>query len=245
AVEREAILDGEEKLRERRRLHASVTFMSMVRLDGDFDPESGETLLTALAAIMDTEARTGGGEPRTPAQRRADALVEICRQWLDLTDRPRVAGERPHVTVTVGAEVLRDRTGEPTELDRTGPVDPETARRIACDASIRRVVMAGPSEPLDVGRKTPVVPPAIRKAVELRDRHCRFPDCDRPKGWCDVHHVVHWADGGPTALVNLLLMCRPHHRAVHSGREFRLALEQGYPVFRRTDGSLLDERAPP
>jgi hypothetical protein len=149
------------------------------------------------------------------------------------------------VTVTVGSQALHDGAGEPTELDHTGPVDPETSRRMACDASIRRVVMAGRSEPLDVGRRTPVISPGIRRAVILRDRHCRFPGCDRPHTWCDAHHVVHWADGGPTAVPNLILLCRRHHRTVHARGGFRLALEDGRLVFRRPDGSVLEEPAPP
>jgi 5-methylcytosine-specific restriction endonuclease McrA len=107
------------------------------------------------------------------------------------------------------------------------------------------VVLAGPSEPLDVGRRTPVVPPGMRRAVILRDRHCRFPGCDRPQTWCDVHHVVHWADGGPTSLPNLVLLCRRHHGMVHGRSGFRLTMESGHPVFRRPDGSVLEERAPP
>jgi Domain of unknown function (DUF222)/HNH endonuclease len=256
AAEREAAMGGEEKLRERRRLHASVTFMGMVRVDGDLDPETGETLLTALRAVLDAESRTAGaGDGRTPAQRRADALGEVCRQWLDLGDGPTVAGERPHVTVTVGAEALArggpaggdaaDGPGSLSELDHTGPVDPALARRIACDGSIRRVVLAGRSEPLDVGRRTPVVSPALRRAVFVRDRECRFPGCDRPHSWCDAHHVVHWADGGPTALANLILLCWRHHRMVHARSGFSLVLEDGRPVFRRPDGSAFEDRAPP
>ena len=240
AVERERALEGEEKVRAQRRLHASVTFLGMVRVDGDLDPETGETLLTALRAVLDAESRSGqGGDDRTPAQRRADALGEICRQWLDLAERPTVAGERPHVTVTVDVGALRDGDGQVSELDHAGPIDPGAARRIACDASITRVVMAGPSEPLDVGRRTPMVSPALRRAVIVRDRHCRFPGCDRPHTWCDAHHVVHWADGGPTALPNLLLLCRRHHRMVHQPGGFRLELVDGRPVFRRPDGMAL------
>jgi hypothetical protein len=246
AVEREAAVDGEEKLRERRRLHTSVTFLGMVRVDGDLDPETGETLLTALRAVLDAESRSGAkGDARTPTQRRADALGEVCRQWLDQAERPTVGGEKPHVALTVGAEVLREGSDGTSELDHVGPVPPEVARRVVCDASIRRVVMAGASEPLDVGRRTPVVPPAMRQAVVLRDRHCRFPGCDRPHTWCDAHHVVHWADGGPTALPNLILLCRRHHRMVHERRGFRLEREDGRAVFRRPDGSVLEDRAPP
>lgn len=247
AVEREHSLDGDDKLRERRRLHASVSFLGMVRVDGDLDPEAGETLLTALRAVLDAESRSRPqDDPRTPAQRRADALGEICRQWLDLADRPTVAGERPHVTVTVGVDALQHTISDSvSELDHAGPIPPEAARRLACDASVMRVVMAGRSEPLDVGRRTPVVPPAIRRAVIVRDRHCRFPGCDRPHTWCDAHHVVHWADGGPTALPNLVLMCRRHHRMVHQPGGFRLELVEGRPTFKRPDGSMLEDRAPP
>jgi HNH endonuclease len=106
--------------------------------------------------------------------------------------------------------------------------------------------MAGRSEPLDVGRRTPVVPPALRREVAVRDRGCRFPGCDRPQAWCDAHHVVHWADGGPTALRNLVLLCRRDHRMVHARRGFSLRLEDGRPVFRDPLGDVLEEdRAPP
>ncbi|MGZ5295844.1 MAG: DUF222 domain-containing protein, partial [Actinomycetota bacterium] len=230
---------------ERCKLHASVSFLGMVRVDGDLDPETGETLLTALHAVLDAESRSRGQDDvRSPAQRRADALGEICRQWLDRGERPSVAGERPHVTVTVASDALRADTGATGELDHAGPIDAEVARRLACDASIMRVVLSGSSQPLDLGRRTSVIPPAMRRAVIVRDRHCRFPGCDRPHTWCDAHHAVHWADGGPTALPNLLLLCRRHHRLVHQPGAFRLELLDGRPVFKRPDGSLLDH-APP
>ena len=258
-VDREHGIDGEQSLRKQRRLHASVSFLGMVRVDGDLDPETGETLLTALGAILDAEARgSREGDDRTPAQRRADALGEICRQWLDLGDRRMVAGERPHLTVTVAADALpaserakrcasvgSDSAEVSSEFDHVGPTGLESARRIACDAAMMRIVMGGRSEPLDVGRRTPVVSPAMRRAVILRDRRCRFPGCDRPHTWCDAHHIVHWADGGPTAVTNLVLLCRRHHRAVHGSDGFRLSLEDGRPLFRRPDGTELAERAPP
>ena len=221
-VQRDRSVDAEERLHQRRRLHASVTFLGMVLVDGDLDPESGETLLTALRAVVDAESRSQDADDRTPAQRRADALVKICRQWLDSSARPTVAGERPHLTLTVGAEELHASSGESAELDHVGPVPSKTARRLVCEASVMRVVLAGRSEPLDVGRRTAVTPPAIRRAVIVRDRRCRFPGCDRPHTWCDAHHVVHWADGGSTALQNLLLLCRRHHRMVHDRSGFRL-----------------------
>ncbi len=173
----------------------------------------------------------------------ADALGEICRKWLDGADRPLVAGERPHLTVTVDLEALEGRPGARCEFDDVGPIPPETARRWACDASVARVITRGRSEPLDVGRRTPVVSAPLRRAVAIRDGDCQFPRCNRPHGWCDAHHVVHWADGGPTALSNLVLLCRPHHRMVHHG--FGLAMVDGRPTFFRPDGSPVEDRAPP
>jgi hypothetical protein len=238
-------------LRAGRRLHTSVSFSGMVRINGDLDPETGETVLTALGAVMDAESRSGAADERTANQRRADALGEICRRSLDRVDHGRVAGERPHVTVTVNAADLagegREGRGTGTsELDHVGPVGSHVARRLACDASVMRVVMAGPSEPLDVGRRTSVVSPGLRRAVIARDRTCRFPGCDRPHAWCEAHHVVHWADGGSTALSNLVLLCRRHHGILHERGGFSVQMLDGRPVFRRPDGSVLEEdRAPP
>jgi hypothetical protein len=240
-VERDRLDEG---LRARRRLHASVSFEGMVRVDGDLAPEAGETLLTALRAVMDAGSRNGSDDDRTPPQRRADALHEICRQWLDLADRPTVAGERPHVTVTVDAPALAGTSSGAGELDHVGAVDVAVARQLSCDASVMRVVMAGRSQPLDVGRRTPVVPPAVRRAVIVRDRTCRFPGCDRPHTWCDAHHIVHWTDGGSTSLQNLLLLCRRHHGMIHRREGFRLNLEDGVPIFRRWDGTLLENDVP-
>jgi hypothetical protein len=133
----EAEIDWEARLRARRRLRTSTTFEGMVRIDGDLDPESGESVLTALRAILDAEARSSEDDPRTPAQRRADALGEICRGWLDLADRPTVAGERPHLTVTVPVDALADGSSA-SELDHAGPVGADLARLLACDVSVRR-----------------------------------------------------------------------------------------------------------
>ena len=82
--------------------------------------------------------------------------------------------------------------------------------------------------PLNVGRRSRAIPPAIRRALRSRDRHCRFPGCTRTR-WLDGHHIVHWADGGETSLENLVCLCHHHHRLVHEG---------GFGVHRDTDGEL-------
>jgi hypothetical protein len=234
-----------ERLHERRHLDAYGAETGMVRVNGELDPGAGEAVLTALQAIVDAEARSVGvQELRTPAQRRADALAEMAERYLASRERPAVGGERPHLTVTVDVETLREGHGT-ARLDHAGPVPADVARKIACDASVMRVVLGGASLPLDVGRRTQVIPPHLRRAVVVRDGTCRFPGCGRPQAWCDAHHVVHWADGGETAIGNLVLLCRPHHRLVHEGG-FGLAIEDGGPVFRRPDGSALGgDRAPP
>jgi uncharacterized protein DUF222/HNH endonuclease len=242
AAARAGAADDAEGTRERRRLHVSPVLDGMVRVDGDLDPETGQLVITALRAVMAAPARDVA-DRRTPPQRRADALGEICHQWMDGGNRPSIAGERPHLTVTLDLETLERRAGRRCELDDAGAILPEDARRVACDASVSRVITAGASAPVEVGRRSPVVPAALRRAVVVRDGGCRFPGCDRPPGWCDAHHVRHWADGGQTQLANLVLLCRPHHRMVHD--RFSLRLEQGRPVFSRPDGTVLGDLPPP
>jgi len=236
--------ERERRQHDGRHLHVSPLMSGMVRVDGDLDPESGQTVITALRCVQDAWAKDGEPDGRTAPQRRADALVALCRSWLDRSDRPEIAGERPHIVVTVDVETLEGRAGKRSELEDAGRITPETARRLACDAGVSRIITSGRSEPLDVGRKTPVVPVAIRRALVFRDGGCAFPGCGRPQAWSDAHHVVHWADGGQTALGNLVLLCRPHHRVVHEC--FRVEMNGHGAVFSRADGSRLGaDRAPP
>jgi Domain of unknown function (DUF222)/HNH endonuclease len=239
----ERAVEDEERRFERRRLHLSAALDGMVRVDGELDPVTGQTVLTALRAVEDADVRSREGsgteDSRTPAQRRADALGEICRQWLDLADRPLLSGERPHVVVTMDIASLERRSGRLLDLEDVGRIDGETARRLACDATVSRVITGAASQPLDVGRKAKVVPPTLRRAVAVRDGGCAFPGCDRPSSWCDAHHIRHWADGGTTSLANLVLLCRRHHRLVHH-RRFSVELTNERPRFFRADGTVLD-----
>jgi len=228
-------LKDAQRMHDQRRLNVSISVLGMVRVDGDLDPESGEVVLSALRGCLDSERRRKDRDDhRTQPQRRADALAEVCRQWLDASAGPAAGSERPHVAVIVDLRSLVGGGGYRSELDHTGPVHPETVRRLVCDASIARVVTRGASEPLDVGRRTAVVPVPMRRAVIVRDRHCRFPGCDRPPPWCDAHHVKHWADGGTTSVGNLVLMCRRHHRLVHEGG-FEIEIHGGSVRIRRRD----------
>lgn len=128
-----------------------------------------------------------------------------------------------------------------TVLDEAGGihVSTETARRLACDAAMVRMEHGPAGEILDVGRRTRTISPALRRALRARDRQCRFPGCRNVR--VDAHHLEHWADGGRTALDNLVLLCRRHHRAVHE-EGFRITLDAAGDVeFIRPDGRPLPE----
>ena len=102
-------------------------------------------------------------------------------------------------------------------MDTGVPISAETARRFACDATILPVLLNSAGVPLDVGRAIRVFTKELRRAVEIRDRGCAFPGCDRPPSWCNVHHILHWAHGGPTSLDNGVLLCHAHHTVIHRG----------------------------
>jgi hypothetical protein len=235
---------ADESVDDRQELYLSPTLRGRGRLAGDLNAETTQVMITALRAVQDADVRSGDRtDTRSPAQRRADALGEICRQWLNSSDRPTVAGERPHVIVTVDIETLMGKQGKRCENSDVGPISAEDALMWACDCNVTRIITDARSRPLDVGRTTKVVPPWIRKALIARDRGCAF--CGRPPAWCDPHHIQHWINEGPTALHNLVLLCRRHHRLIHH-RRFGVQLVDGLPVFYRADGSVLHvDRAPP
>jgi hypothetical protein len=117
--------------------------------------------------------------------------------------------------VLVDVEVLEARTGGSATLASGAVITGDQARRLAEDVNIGRVITRGRSEPLDVGRTTRSVSPAIAKAVIVRDRHCRYRGCTAPPWACDVHHRQPWARGGPAAVHNTGLLCWFHHDHVH------------------------------
>jgi hypothetical protein len=142
---------------------------------------------------------------------------------------------KPQVVVTVRLDTLQRRLGSGVLQHSGSPIPAEHARRLACDARLIPAVLDGAGVPLDVGRARRLVTPAQRVALTLRDGGCAFPGCGRPPGWCDAHHIVHWADGGPTDLHNLVLACGQHHRLLHAhpdstGWQVRLATD-GHPEF--------------
>ena len=208
-LEPDGVLDEANANHERRVLHLSQTLDGIFYLNGRLDAEGGATLKAAIDSLMRPPAED---DQRCPSERRADAMVEMARLQLDGGQLPESGGQKPHLVVSTELTTLCKAPGSPAaELEWAQPIPAETARRLACDASLTLVV---DGEAHGTGR---VVPGSMRRALVARDKGCRFPGCDMPASWTDAHHIRHWADGGPTKLWNLILMCRRHHRLLHEG----------------------------
>ena len=179
----------------------------------------------------------------SPAARRADALVVLAEGYLKHGAAALNGGDRHQIIVHVDADTLRSRDAGRCEIEDGPSLPVETARRIACDSSIVRIIEDSNGEPLDVGRKTRSIPPALRRALKSRDQGCVFPGCTH-KRYVDGHHIHHWAEGGATKLSNLVSLCRFHHRAVHEGGICIERLHDGAWRFTRRDGESVESCAP-
>ncbi len=255
-VDRKAEARDDTRRHASRALHVYQGEDGMVIVRGRLAPEVGAVLVQALTAArealyqqergMDAKPSSADISAETPtmAQQQADALALIAETALHHGIDPGAPSERYQVVVHVDAPVLADPDAPGQSVLEDGAhVSAETARRLACDAS--RVVMRHglDGRVVEVAARTRAIPPALRRALHHRDRGCRFPGCGLRFG--QGHHIRHWAQGGPTTLSNLALLCRGHHRAVH---------EEGYQLdrqpdgdlrFRRPDGRLLPEVPPP
>ncbi len=243
---REDEVAAEEHRHRSRRLSVAVDDEGMFVVRGRLEPEVGAVLMRALEAAGDAAYREEDPEARpTPEQRRADAVGLMAERALAAGFGGAESGsraERFQVVVHTEAATLAG-TGEAgrSELDGVR-VCPETSRRLACDAAVVPMVHGDGGKVLSVGRKTRTVPAHIRRALEERDRGCRYPGCG--SRFTDAHHVRHWADGGETSLANLVLLCRRHHRAVHEGRAKMGLDREGKAVFFTPAGKVIGS-APP
>jgi len=251
-VDRKAEAAEDARRHASRALHVYQDEDGMVTLRGRLAPEVGAVLVQALAAAREALYHKARGkdagaslvdvsaETPTMAQQQADALALLAETALHHGIDPGAPGERYQVVVHVDAPALADpdQPGQ-SVLAEGAHVSAETSRRLACDAS--RVVMRHDEDGqvVEVGARTRTIPPALRRALQHRDRNCRFPACNVRFG--QGHHVRHWAQGGPTTLSNLALLCRRHHRAVHEEGYQLERMPDGAFQFRRPDGRLLPE----
>jgi hypothetical protein len=213
---------------EARELCLSGDASGMVWVRGLLDAEGGAALRTALEPLA---RREGKGDDRCRARRLADALVDLSMHALDSGVIPQHAGQRTHLQVTSPLETLLGLRGAPAaEMEFSLPISSKAVERLACDCSVTRILLGSDSAVIDVGRARRVVSGPTRKALNARDRHCCWPDCDRPVTWSTPHHLVHWIRGGDTDLPNLALLCYRHHWMVHEG---------GWQIVRADDDRML------
>ena len=198
----------------RRRAHFSRTLDGIGILDGRFDTEGAEIIDTAIKRAYERNRRAD--DPRTPAQQRADAIVDIFQHSLDHQDR---GANRPHLIVAVDAATLAGEAVGRCETISGYQLHPDTARRLACDAFIQRIVLDSNGVPLDMGRATRTFTPDQYRAIMIRDGGCRMPGCDAGPEDCRAHHITYWENGGRTDLNVGIAICRGagHHRLIHEG----------------------------
>jgi len=200
---------------------------------GRLAPEDAALFVRALDAMRESfweRAHEHDGGSAEPRPTNAEALAAMADAAL--AGASRTASERHLVVVHADPAALAE-AGACCEVEEAGAVAPETARRLACDASALRVSERN-GKSLRAGRRTLVVSARLRRALERRDRRCRFPGCEN-RLFVDAHDIRHWARGGETRLENLVLLCRRHHRLVHEGgyavdERFRFYDPRGRPL---------------
>jgi hypothetical protein len=223
--------------------------------------EAGAVFIKAMEAAVEAAPQTSTGAERDSSarmselrgvkpqaadrlsHRRADAFARIAESYLEHGEGELCAGERQQIVVHVDVQTLKNSTAGRCELEDGPSLSAETVRRLACDASLVAVIESEEGEPLSVGRKTRAIPAAIRRALNARDRGCRFPGCPNTR-YVDAHHIRHWAHGGETKPSNLVSLCRFHHRQVHEGRVVIDVLDDGALRFRKPTGESFDSVAP-
>jgi hypothetical protein len=195
-------------------LRVSATLEDRGVLTGSLGTDSYNVVATTLR-VFDC------GDHTLPlAERQALALVQACQTALDHNPAAKRSRQRPHLTVT-----LRD--GDPataTYLDTGMPVSRPGIATLMCDAVWHRMRSTDRATILRYGRTTRDWPPELANAIAIRDGGCRWPGCHAPTHWCDIHHLHHWEDGGPTDIDNGLLLCRRHHRRLHARQGWTLKL---------------------
>jgi hypothetical protein len=212
----------------RRFVRRSETPGGMVRIEMQLPPEEAAVVWEAMQSALDqasaeavteapAEARPApANDPEEVQERRADAVVDVARAYLQ--HQPRTLGSAYELVVITTAHQLEQGPDGVGGYLRDGtPVPLQIARMLACDGARVDVTMGESGELLDVGRRTRAIPSAIGRALWLRDGGCRVPGCGRNRH-LHGHHIQGWAEGGPTSLSNLVLVCSSHHRLIHEGK---------------------------
>ena len=203
----------------RNELHASTTMDGWVDIHAHLDPITGAQLVATLDHLAPPDPAQRPEGVRSLPERRGDALADLSA-WYLRGDTP--GANPPNVTAVIDIATLMghnpDLIRRRCELDGIGPVVKAVLDQLACSATLSRLVMAGRSEVLDMGREVRFATPAQQRAIRIRDRHCVFNGCDRPAAWCDIHHLDQWAQGGLTDVARMACLCRRHHTLIHNSK---------------------------
>ena len=181
-------------------------------LNGELNPVAGATLEHALR--LATTDDPDGAPVRPLSVKHADALVTLAEFFLAHHNHDTGIRHSPHVDILIDLDTLHGHPGRSEFVDGT-QIPRSELERLLCDSHIGRIVTRGRSVILDVGRRRRLVTPDQRRALTVRDRHCRAGDCAMPAWRCDAHHIHTWIDGGTTVLDNLVLLCSFHHHFIH------------------------------
>ena len=187
-------------------------------LTGWLNTEAGTIIHNALQTLLPQPAPAGTDEPRLTAKtRRALALIDMAQAALAHNACQSDTPARPTVVVTLAWDDLKHQLGV-GDIEGAATIPAAAVRRLACDANILPIILGADSAVLDAGRSRRTVTPMQRAVLNLRDKGCIFPDCDRPPAWCQAHHIREWTkDHGPTDLDNLILLCHHHHHLARVG----------------------------
>ena len=229
AADREGYEAEQAELVENRRMWITTCDDGTVLISGQFDPEGGAVLRTAYEPLA---RRSGAHDDRSREKRMADAVVDVAMHALDSGLIPQQGSQRTHLNVTTSLETLLGLPGATgAELEHSAlPISSKTVERLACDASVTRILLNSESVVIDVGRAKRTISGPARKAINARDRGCTWPGCERPASWTSGHHLKHWLHGGSNEPPNLTLLCSRHHYLVHEGH---------WQIVRGDDGRML------
>ncbi|WP_232828055.1 HNH endonuclease [Kribbella monticola] len=188
-----------------------------VKFGGYLSNERAALLRTLIEpGTLPRKSLDGEPDPRSREKRQADRFSDVLQSAASAGELPGSGGVKPHITVTMDlADLIQSGKNATGDLLFGDSLSAGAVRRLACDAEIIPIVLGTESQPLDVGRAKRLITPAMRKALNLRDKGCVV--CGAPPIYCDAHHIVSWLDGGPTSIDNLALFCRAHHTDVDHG----------------------------
>jgi hypothetical protein len=222
--------------------HVSVTFDGMVELDASLNVEAGAIVKNELHRLAEQfyKAEAADGFHTSPAQRTAAALVEMAKRSA-AAEAGRTGRVLPSMLVLTPIETLRDeaKPGMEAEIVGVGKISAATARRLACNAKISRVITGPDGEVLDLGRSARLFSPAQRLAMIVRDGGCAFPTCTAPPAWCECHHLDDWIKGGLTNLDDGAMYCDRHHHLLHDAKFTARRLPDGTLEHHRPDGTII------